>query len=532
MKYYAYIRKSSEDSTERQALSLPAQRNEINKSFSGSEILEFVEEAYSAFEPGRPKFDEMIKCIKGGKASGIICWHPDRLSRNSIDAGTIIHLLDKGIIKDLKFVAYQYNNDAEGKMMLGILLAQSKYYSDKLSKDVKRGIKTKLGLGQLPGCAPVGYKNTMLAVRGSNKIIVDEERFQTVRKFWDLMLTGQYSVAEIQRIADKDYKFRTIKRRRIGGVALSKNALFNMFRNPFYAGLIRHKGEYHPGEHRPIITIEEFDRVQLLLGRKGQPRPKTHKFPYTGMMTCGFCGGAVTAEIKAKKLKNGSTNFHTYYHCTHQKKDIVCKQKSITDRNVEEYFGEALENFQIPQEFIDWGMKYLNELNDKAVENRSIMVANTQNDYNKIQGYLDRLTKAYYRELIDEEEFKKQKEELLVQKANLSSSLLKLDSKSNSFQESTEEFFEFLKNAKYWFLNGDEEVKKLTVLQFASNLVVRDKKITIVADNLFSIIEKGLTKIKTEATTFEPENFGSCSYKTPELSTIYNLWQGLEESNP
>lgn len=54
------------------------------------------EEARTAKCPGRPIFDEMIKRIEKGEASGIIAWHPDRLARNSIDGGKIIYLVDTG----------------------------------------------------------------------------------------------------------------------------------------------------------------------------------------------------------------------------------------------------------------------------------------------------------------------------------------------------------------------------------------------------------------------------------------------------
>lgn len=52
-----------------------------------------------------------------------------------------------------------------------------------------------------------------------------------------------------------------------------------------------------------MITEEEFDRVQKLLGRKGRPRPKRHRFAFTGLMNCGTCGAMITAEEKIKHQK-------------------------------------------------------------------------------------------------------------------------------------------------------------------------------------------------------------------------------------
>jgi hypothetical protein len=47
-----------------------------------------------------------------------------------------------------------------------------------------------------------------------------------------------------------------------------------------------------------MATIDEFERVQQLLGRPARPRAKTREFAYTGMIRCGECGFTVTAEAE------------------------------------------------------------------------------------------------------------------------------------------------------------------------------------------------------------------------------------------
>ena len=43
--------------------------------------------------------------------------------------------------------------------MLQVAFGQSKYYSDNLSENVKRGFRQKLRRGEWPGLAPFGYVN-------------------------------------------------------------------------------------------------------------------------------------------------------------------------------------------------------------------------------------------------------------------------------------------------------------------------------------------------------------------------------------
>ncbi|HHE64847.1 MAG TPA: recombinase family protein, partial [Bacteroidetes bacterium] len=92
IKYFAYVRKSTEGE-ERQALSISSQMDKVREIFPDLDIVEVLEERHSAFKPyNRPVFEEMIKCIRKGEAQGIIAWHPDRLSRNEIDASTITYM--------------------------------------------------------------------------------------------------------------------------------------------------------------------------------------------------------------------------------------------------------------------------------------------------------------------------------------------------------------------------------------------------------------------------------------------------------
>src|SRR3989344_7134810 len=94
IRYYEYIRKSSEDKS-RQILSLESQEEELKK-FSPNDpdsIVDTLKESRSAKKPGRPVFNQMMDNIAMGKAQGIKVWHPDRLSRNPIDAARLINLM-------------------------------------------------------------------------------------------------------------------------------------------------------------------------------------------------------------------------------------------------------------------------------------------------------------------------------------------------------------------------------------------------------------------------------------------------------
>ena len=137
MKYFLYTRKST-DEDDRQMLSIEAQQVELRE-FAAKENLDIVEEfteSRTAKKPGRPIFNAMMDRIKKGEASGIVAWHPDRLSRNSIDGGEVVYLLDTKVLDALRFPTFWFENTPQGKFVLSIALGMAKYAVDNLAENV------------------------------------------------------------------------------------------------------------------------------------------------------------------------------------------------------------------------------------------------------------------------------------------------------------------------------------------------------------------------------------------------------------
>jgi len=125
-------------------MSIEAQRAEINEFArrEGLDMTRVFEESKSAKKPGRPVFNKLISAIHEKKDPvGIIAWHPDRLARNSVDGGQIIYLIDMGKIASMKFPTFWFEPTPQGLFMLQVAFGQSKYYSDNLSENVRRGIR-------------------------------------------------------------------------------------------------------------------------------------------------------------------------------------------------------------------------------------------------------------------------------------------------------------------------------------------------------------------------------------------------------
>ena len=125
---HSMLENSSED-VGAQAKSLPNQIKDcLNYAESkGIVVVEALKESHSAKISGRrPIFTKILKDLEAGKYDGVLAWHPDHLARNSLEAGTIVDMVDNGKIKDLKFPTLEFTNDSSGKLLLSIMFAMSK----------------------------------------------------------------------------------------------------------------------------------------------------------------------------------------------------------------------------------------------------------------------------------------------------------------------------------------------------------------------------------------------------------------------
>jgi DNA invertase Pin-like site-specific DNA recombinase len=437
-------------------------------------IVEILEESMSARSPGRPIFDAMLKRIEKGEADGVIAWHPDRLARNSIDGGRLIYMLDKGHLKDLRFATFSFENNSQGKFMLSIIFGYSKYYVDNLSENIRRGNRTKLEHGWLPGQPPVGYLNEP----NLRTIVPDPERFPLLRRMWELMLTGTYSPCQILDIATHQWGFRTKKRKRTGGGPLSLGAIYKIFSNSFYTGIITRRGATHPGKHQPIVTLDEFDTVQRLLGRPHLARPKVRTFAFTGMIRCRNCGCSITAEQRTKP----SGLAFVYYHCT--RKRAACTEPAIALRDLEAQLMLFLEGITVADEVHRW---VLGRLDRSAREDKGRDVASRQSVEVALQAVnrqIENLTKLRVRDLLSDDEFSKEREDLQHQRLRLTQQLNSEESPGD-WIEPARMLVLFSNRAVSWFSAGNHEIKRLILAVAGSNPTLGHRQLSIDAKKPF-----------------------------------------------
>ena len=502
-----YGRKSSE-SEDRQVLSLDSQADkakEIAKSLGVKiDAKNIFAESKSAKVSGtRTEFARMLDSIEKAEMNCIIAWHADRLSRNAIDSARLIDLMDRGKLIEIVTPGQTFRNTPMDKFMFMLSCSQAKMENDKKGIDVKRGLDKKASLGNFPGHAPLGYMNDPYAEKGAKVVKVDPDRFDLVRKMWELALTGNYSVLKIREIATEQWGLRSKDGKKIG-----RNAGYSIFTNPFFCGEFeypRGSGQWFEGTHRPMVTKEEYDQVQIFLGKRSQPRPKSHIFEFTGMVHCGECGGLVTAEQKIKRQKNGNVHSYIYYHCT-KRQHPNCTQGSIEISEFKKQVIKEIDSVEIPPEFHSFAMKWFRVENEREAEEQKSVLGAQQKAYNTVVAQLSNLIDMRASGEIASEDFAIKQEKYLIEKTRLKKLLDQTDNRVDQWNKSSDEMLTFIEQAKDKFTNGTLDKKREILSTLGSNLLLNDKILNIDMENCLFPMKKVSLEVRAIKERLEPLN--------------------------
>ena len=470
MKYILYARKSTEED-DRQILSIEAQLVELQE-YAAKEKLEIVAslcEAKTAKEPGRMKFAEMLSLIEKGKADGIISWHPDRLARNSVDGGKIIHFVDRGLIKSLKFPTFWFEPTPQGLFMLNIAFGQSKYFVDNLRENVKRGLRQKIRNGVWPGWAPVGYLNNPK----TRMIDIDKEKSGKVKKLFELYSTSKYTLKSLANwCKEKGLRGNLGKEIVISNVQ-------KILTNPFYIGLMKYRGEIFEGQHEPIISKKLFDKCQEVMSKRGKVQEvRKHNFAFLGLLKCASCGASITAEIQKG---------HNYYRCT--KKKGLCQEKHyLREELLSEQVKSFLQKVSLSSQDTEKVLAALEAEQEKAKQQTQSKVESLKEQLKQVEIKLGKLLDIYLADALSTEEYSAKKQELLSQKVRLHEKITDFEQKGLSWLEPAREFVLSLNQATK--LVKTENKKEMTTFlkNIGSNHILQNRQLIFLPKTPYNLV--------------------------------------------
>ena len=241
----------------------------------------------------------LISDIKAGMIDVVVVYKIDRLSRALTDFAKLVDVFER---HDVTFVAVtqQFNTTTSmGRLTLNILLSFAQFEREVIGERIRDKFAASRKKGMwMGGVVPLGYK-----VRDRKLVIVAKEAALVRRIFDRFAKTGSALTVARELNADGE----TTKR----GKTWTKGAIYKSLNNPHYVGLVTHKAETYPGEHKAIVDQKTWDRVRAVMAKPTRQRANATRAKVPALLKGLIFGPQGRPMTPTHARKNGKV--YRYY---------------------------------------------------------------------------------------------------------------------------------------------------------------------------------------------------------------------------
>ena len=262
-----YTRKSTEDGLSQEFNSLDAQY-EACAAYALSQRHEgwtMVSERYDdgGFSGGsleRPALKRLLSDVAAGTVDIILLYKIDRLTRSLADFAKIVEVLDKAGASFVSITQSFNTTTSMGRLTLNMLLSFAQFEREVTGERIRDKVAASKRKGMwMGGPIPFGYDVA------DRKLVINEAEAKQVRHIFDRYLTANSIEQMLPELAASGVRSKprtTRDGRPFGGTPFRHGGIRHILSNRIYLGVVSHKGQVHPGEHKAIIDQELWDQVQ------------------------------------------------------------------------------------------------------------------------------------------------------------------------------------------------------------------------------------------------------------------------------
>ncbi len=426
----------------------------------------FVDDGISGTSFDRSDFNRMQRMVEEGKIGTIIVKDLSRFGREHIEGGRLAEIVYPTL--GVTFISIHENvntSTGEGMEMMPFYNIFNEWYAAQTSKKIRDVWKSKSDNGKrVSPTVPFGY---MKDPADKEKWLIDEPAAEIVRKIFALCLDGR-GPSQIARQLEKENimvpsaYYQSVNRKcaqkvPIGSCHWDTKTVVHILENRQYTGCAVnfksstvsykvHKKVYFdeedqviiPNMQEPIISEEDWLKVQELRKNKRRPTKTGRTSLFSGLVFCPDCG-AKLHFCASKSLRRDQE----FFRCANYKDGRgTCKIHYIRDVVLEDIVKEAISGLADFVKCHEAVFLYMsakkNSAMQKAEYNR--MKLAVERDEKRIKN-IDRLIKSLYEdkvlgELEDDRyttlmsEYEKEQRELIASVAAMRKTLESTDQKA------------------------------------------------------------------------------------------------------
>lgn len=285
------------------------------------------------------EFNEMLTYVKRNhrRIYSIVVYTLDRFSRTGATAITIINELREkyGILVLSATESNVDSLDLPDYEKERELLA-SNHENRKRAFKSMGGMKDLIEKGYWIHHTPLGYTNMRPGRNVKKHQLVINEKGKLLKKAFKMKATGMYTDVEISM------KLEAL------GLKLNPKRLGEIFRNPFYCGLIASSilpGQVFKGHHPPLVSEEMFLQIHGIIKEKSYGRDQPRQRDIVGVPLKGFMKSAETGRALTGYL---SKENNKYYYKSPAKGDNISQRAE----NLHNLFLDHLGVYQLETDHI------------------------------------------------------------------------------------------------------------------------------------------------------------------------------------
>ena len=343
----------------------------------------YTDAGFTGSNMERPALTRLIKDSNDKKFNNVLVYKLDRLSRSQKDT---LYLIEEVFnANGIGFVSISENFDTTtpfGKAMVGILSVFAQLEREQIKERMQLGM-----LGRAKAGKSMNWNNLIFGYdynKTTGDLIIKPAEAAIVRRAQELYLSGMSIHKIVQVFNAEGHPLKKVPWRQKG--------VRNLLDNPHYAGYVKFKGELYQGKHEPIVSKEQYERIQeelkkrqYLNAERKNARPFQSKYMASGISFCDYCGGRLITKVDKARV-DGTKNVR-----------YECQNRRSKECDSGYYKKEWLEDIIIDE------LKLLqsNKIKPETREDSTIDKAAIEKELEKLEKKSKRINDLYINDQID-----------------------------------------------------------------------------------------------------------------------------------
>ena len=223
----------------------------------------------------RPAPKRLIADIEAGKVDVVVIYKIDRLTRSLADFSKMVEVFERQGVSFVSVTQQLNTTTSMGRLMLNVLLSFAQFEREVTGERIRDKIAASKRKGMwMGGVPPLGYDVD------NRRLVPNPKEAKLIRQIFERFVelgSGTKLVKELQLDGATSKAWTTQDGRVREGKPIDKGLIHKLLHNRTYLGELRHKEQWYPAEHLPIIDRKLWDSVQAILStnyraRGGQTR--------------------------------------------------------------------------------------------------------------------------------------------------------------------------------------------------------------------------------------------------------------------